>query len=232
MKKQKKYPQHLEQYALAPLSSSHTKAFAKVFSHYDIFATFTFTNGATITEDNALYFLRLFLNAVDKAYFGNNAARKNIRVEREVFIHRTQDNGRYIHFHIWFNSIGNKEIFAATLTKLWSDNLYNAGETDIQTWIGNQYYGWREDWGNLGLNCWLQDYGHTDTGTQQYKAQKQQLTQATLNRLYKIHRTQEQDISIEEYIQANKQKHKKQQALIKQEHWDKNISKTKQYIIS
>ena len=226
--KHKLYSPEQEQYKIAPLSKEHTDAFAQTFSHYDTFATFTFTNGATITEENALVLLRLFLNEVDKAYFGNNAARKNIRVEREVFIHRTQENGRYIHFHIWFNSLGHKEIFNTTLTKLWEDNLYNAGKAEVVSWIGSQYYGWREDWGNLGLHCWLQDYGHRDTGTHQYKAQQQQLTQATLNRLYKIHRTGLKEINIKEYIQANKTKRLKQDT---QRQWDNKVSKTRQNIV-
>ena len=223
------YTPEQEQFKLAPLTQEHTNAFAKTFCHLDTFATFTFTNGASISEENAKVLLKRFLNEADKIYFGNSVARKNIRLEREVFIHRTRDGGRFIHFHIWFNALGNKELFRETLKELWHKTLYNAGEVVIQNWTGEQFYGWREDWSNLGFDCWVQDLGHLDDKTHLYQAQLRQLSQATLNRLYKLHITQAQEISVKELIQANKTKRTKHQS---QKDWDKHISKTKQYMLS
>jgi hypothetical protein len=189
------YTAENEQRALAPINSEHIRAFASVFdeTQYDVGGTFTFTNGNTIDEEQAKYFVRLFLNELDKTYFGNKAARKNIRVEREVFIHRTHEGGRFIHFHIWFRNLGNRLLFAKTLQEVWKQSIYSAGEVEIRPLIGGSgFYGWREDIGELGKDCWITDLSHTDKGSREYLAVlKHGLPQATLDRLYKRHHKEE-----------------------------------------
>src|SRR6056300_1513174 len=93
------YTQKDEQRVIAPITSEHMRGFGTLFdeSTYDIGGTFTFLNGNTINEADAKIQLRRFLNEIDKVYFGNQASRKNIRVEREVFIHRKHLGGRFIH---------------------------------------------------------------------------------------------------------------------------------------
>ena len=186
-----RYRGEYEQKALAPINSEHIRAFASVFdeTQYDVGGTFTFTNGNTIDEEQAKYFVRLFLNELDKTYFGNKAARKNIRVERQVFIHRTHEGGRYIHFHIWFRNLGNRFLFAKTLQEVWRQSIYSAGEVEIRPLTGGSgFYGWREDIGELGKDCWMTELSHTDKGSREYRAILQEgLPQATLDRLYKLH---------------------------------------------
>jgi hypothetical protein len=186
-----RYRDEYEQWALAPINSEHIRAFSSVFdeTQYDVGGTFTFTNGNTIDEEHAKHFVRLFLNELDKTYFGNKAARKNIRVEREVFIHRTHEGGRYIHFHIWFRNLGNRLLFAKTLQEVWKQSIYSAGEVEIRPLIGGSgFYGWREDIGELGKDCWMTDLSHTDKGSREYLEVLQHgLPQETLDRLYKRH---------------------------------------------
>lgn len=184
------YQADYEQNALAPITSEDIQAFASLFdeNHYDWGGTFTFTNGNVIPEEHAKYFVRLFLNELDKIYFGNKAARKNIRVDRQVFLHRTYEGGRYIHFHIWFRNLGNPSTFAMTLEKLWKQSIYTAGGVTVKPLMGGSgLYGWREDISELGMNSWLQDYSHTDHGSREYDLARQGLSQETLDRLGKLH---------------------------------------------
>lgn len=169
------------------------KEFARTFDQagYDIGGTFIFTDGNTIQEPHAVYFCRLFLNELDKVYFGNAVSRKNIRLERDVFIHRTHDGGRWIHFHIWFKSVGKKELFRITAEKVWKKSIHNAGDAVVKEYSkGAGWYGWKEDREELGYNSWLQDLGHTDTGTTLYQESQIELKQDTLDRLNKLHITE------------------------------------------
>ena len=52
--------------------------------NFDVGATFTFKDGKSISEHNAKYLLKLFLNELSEVYFGKHRDRNNVHVERVV----------------------------------------------------------------------------------------------------------------------------------------------------
>jgi hypothetical protein len=208
------YKAPFEQAALNKLDYKTEQAFGGIFSSssYELMATFTFTDGNRISKDIAHWQMSLFLNELDKVYFGNNAARKNIRVEREVFLHTTHKGGRFIHYHIYFNSLGYMPIFVATLKRLWELKIYNAGSVDVA--LNNSgFYGMRETRQELGYDSWITELCHKDSGSDQYtrerqaRACRQAHSQQTLNRLRKIHGHWENNtITLKEHLQNTRTK--------------------------
>jgi hypothetical protein len=224
----KTYKAEHEQRALAPIKSEHIRAFASVFdeTRYDVGGTFTFTNGNTIDEEQAKYFIRVFLNQLDKAYFNNKAARKNIRVERQVFIHRTHKGGRYIHFHIWFPILGNIFLFNETLKEVWKQSNAFADEAEVKPLVaGSGLYGWREHIAELGNEDWMTIESHEDLGSKEYLEARQGLSQATLNRLAKIH--YQADDVVERIKQERPMRKRKQ----RQRDWVNRSGKQKQDLL-
>lgn len=214
-----------EQSALAPVSENEKQAFSTLFDEkrYDIGGTFTFRNGNTIDEETAKYFARLFLNELDKIYFGNKAARKNIRVEREVFIHKNYRGGRYIHLHIWFRSIGRLNIFSESLKELWKKSVYCAGAVEVKLLVsGSGFYGWREDSYELGKESWLTEISHTDNNSREYLAAQQELPQATLNRISQLHKKSADKIERAKEMRPISKTHARQRV------WATNIRSKKQ----
>jgi len=226
--RRRKYSGDWEQKAIAPINIEHIRAFASLFdeTQYDVGGTFIFTNGNKIAEEQAKYFIRLFLNQLDKTYFGNKAARKNIRVERQVFIHRTHKGGRYIHFHIWFRSLGNRLLFNETLKEVWKQSNAFADEAEVKPLVaGSGIYGWREHIAELGNDDWMTKLSHTDKGSREYLEARQGLSQATLNRLAKIHH-QADDI-VERIKQERPVRERKQ----RQRDWVNRSGKQKQDLL-
>ena len=175
---------------------------------FDVGATFTFKDGNTIREQNAIYMFRLFLNELSEVYFGKHKDRSGIQVERVVFLHRTHAGGRWIHAHMALKSVGNTDVFKQAVNKAWRKYAYNGLDVhfeDVREGMGN--YGLREqkNWSGIQLNGtgtgkhrgktlitdthdgnWLHDLQHIDTGTSYYTRQQQALDKATHNRLSKL----------------------------------------------
>lgn len=202
------YKASFEQATLNKLDYKTEQAFGGIFSSssYELMATFTFTDGNRISKDIAHWQMSLFLNELDKVYFGNNAARKDIRVEREVFLHTTHEGGRFIHYHIYFNSLGYMPIFVATLKRLWKLKIYNAGSVDVAL-NHSGFYGMRETRQELGYDSWITELCHKDSGSDQYTSERQAHSQQTLNRLRKIHGHWENNtITLKEHLQNTRTK--------------------------
>lgn len=175
---------------------------------FDVGATFTFRDGNKISEQNAIYLLKLFFNELSKVYFGKHKDRSNIHVERIVFIHRTYEGGRFIHFHCAIKCVGNKDAFAIAVNKVWKKHVYNSIDVyfeNVGTGMGS--YGIREqsNWNGIELNgCgkgkhkgkqlikdtndgnWLHDLQHIDSGTSYYTRQQQALDNPTHKRLSEL----------------------------------------------
>ena len=166
------YTQKDEQRVIAPITSEHIRGFGSLFDEtkYDVGGTFTFVDGNTIHEADAKTQLKKFLNKIDKVYFGNKASRKKIRVERAVFIHRKHEGGRFIHFHVWFRKIGMYHNFNQVLENVWMKAIRNADVPVVKPLSkGAAFYGWREDMSALGLDSWMDDCSHTDSGSREYQ---------------------------------------------------------------
>ena len=175
---------------------------------FDIGATFTFKDGNRIKEQNAVYMLKLFFNELSKVYFGKHKDRNNVQVERVVFMHRTHENGRFIHFHCALKSVGNKAAFKIAINKVWRKYVYNGLDVHFdKVGTGFGIYGLHEqkNWNGIKLNGsgtgkhkgkqlatdtndgnWLHDLQHIDSGTSYYLRQQQALDKHTNSRLSKL----------------------------------------------
>lgn len=162
------------------------RGFAKTFNAagYNLGLTLTFSEGVgnTIDEETALKHCGLFLNELDKTYFGKGA-RKNRKIAREVFLHKTHAGGRWIHFHIFLKTLGNEIIFRNTIREIWTDKVWCAGEAHFEAYgHGAGFYGWKEDRHILGYESWQ----HTSLSSTGFTGIFEgKLKQAAYNRIYK-----------------------------------------------
>ena len=165
-----------EQQTINPITEEHKKAFAETLDRYNVMGTFIFDGGSKITRGAALGICRKFLNSVDITYFGNQAKRRNLRIERDVFVEtKGNKSDDWVHFHIFMQSIGNTLDFSRGIKKLWkqANQPYQVGvrldwiETPIEPWENDAsaYYGWKQDNKELGNNTWIPELSHTNNNS-------------------------------------------------------------------
>lgn len=91
-------------------------------SNFDIFATLKFRNGYDISPRAAERILSIYLNKLDREYFGKKEIRIGHRVLRHVYLHKGQ-SGKNTHYHIGFQSMGPVLRFCALAHWLWDDSF-------------------------------------------------------------------------------------------------------------
>jgi hypothetical protein len=158
---------------------------------YDVLLTLTFVDGRSITKELADHKLDIFLRQLDRLYFGKIKGKQKTKIEREVFRETKDDQGRrFIHLHRLLKSIGNKELFRHNLQALFKRHIAKAQEADVQFYTQAGHYGIKKDFrhGDVGINNWLQDKGHTDKNTKHYtQAVLEGESEAALKRIYRLH---------------------------------------------
>ena len=188
--------------------------------NFDVGATFTFKDGKSISEHNAKYLLKLFLNELSEVYFGKHRDRNNVHVERVVFMHRkNSDNRKFIHFHIALKSVGNKDTFKLAVRKVWERHVYNGQDVHFEgVNAGFGIYGLHEqqNWNSEELvgtdnkgrqlvkdkndGNWMHDLQHKDSGTSYYIRQQYSLDKHTNNRLSKLFCTKNKLIEVRKLL--------------------------------
>jgi hypothetical protein len=86
---------------------------------YDTFCTLKFKNGYDIDERQAERVVQLFLQRVDKAYWGNRRNTENLRCPRFVFKQRGISR-QNTHFHLVIQAQGDMYTFLQVMRCIWS----------------------------------------------------------------------------------------------------------------
>src|SRR6056297_546562 len=95
---------------------------------YDTFCTLKFKNGYDIDERQAENIMQLFLQRVDRTYWGNRASKENLRCSRFVFKQRGISK-QNTHFHAVILANGEMTTFLQVLRNTWAQ--FN--ETCVET---------------------------------------------------------------------------------------------------
>ncbi|MGG7646303.1 hypothetical protein ACQ5SP_15945 [Rhodovulum sp. YNF3179] len=85
---------------------------------YDTFCTLKFKNGYDIDERQAERVVQLFLQCVDRTYWGKRVERENLRCPRFVFKQRGISR-QNTHFHIVMQAHGDMHTFLQVLRSTW-----------------------------------------------------------------------------------------------------------------
>ena len=93
---------------------------------YNVFCTLKFKNGYDIDPQRAERLLRICLQRLDRAYWGNRVERENIRCQRFVFLHKGT-SGQNTHFHVLLDAVGDTNTFLQVVRGIWS----RFAETDV-----------------------------------------------------------------------------------------------------
>lgn len=94
---------------------------------YDTFCTLKFKNGYDIDERHAEEVMQIFLQKVDRTYWGKQV-KHGLRCQRFVFLHKGK-SGQNTHYHLCIQSIGLQYTFIEVLRRTWA----NFKETDQTT---------------------------------------------------------------------------------------------------
>ena len=94
---------------------------------YDTFCTLKFRNGYDIDERKADEVVQLFLQKVDRIYWGKRV-KHGLRCQRFVFLHKGK-SGQNTHYHLCIQSVGLQYTFIEVLRRTWA-SFY---ETDTAT---------------------------------------------------------------------------------------------------
>ena len=158
---------------------------------YDTMLTLTFIDGNTVSKAVADKRISIFLSKLDRLYFGKIKGKQKTKLEREVFRETKDDQGsRWIHYHILIRRIGNRLLFVKNLQALFLKYIPMAQTADVKDRSAAGHYGIKRDFrhGDVGINNWLHDLGHTDQGTEAYsKALNEGESDAALSRIYRLH---------------------------------------------
>jgi hypothetical protein len=132
---------------------------------YNIFCTLKFKNGYDIYERQADRIVQLFLQKVDKIYFGNMASKRNMRCPRFVFMHKGK-SGQNTHYHIVMQASGDSLIFLQILRKTWAGYFEADGRTSgfelaRNTEATGTYC--THEWAKLGDRTFCVKHSHTST---------------------------------------------------------------------
>lgn len=131
---------------------------------FDVFATLKFRNGYDIGEQQAERILRIFLNKLDRTYFGKRQIRQGQRVKRFVYMHKGR-SGQNTHYHVLFEAIGNLADFCALVRELWANSFCETDgaktqATRLRSTIGSSAYALHE-YSSLGESTFLDQLSHT-----------------------------------------------------------------------
>ena len=90
-----------------------------VSEKYEIFCTLKFKNGYDIDERHAEHVVQLFLQRIDKTYWGNRVSKENLRCPRFVFKQKGS-SGQNTHFHIVIEAQSDTYAFLKVLSNTWA----------------------------------------------------------------------------------------------------------------
>lgn len=134
---------------------------------YDTFCTLKFRNGYDIDEQQAERVVRVFLQHVDRAYWGNLVHSKSARCPRFVFKQRGISR-QNTHFHIVMQAQGDMYTFLQLLRSTWGrfDETCSATsrfEKARDTTATGTYC--THEWGYMGSETFCANLSHTDHNT-------------------------------------------------------------------
>jgi hypothetical protein len=95
---------------------------------YNAFCTLKFKNGYDISEHYAERLAGLFLQKVDRTFWGKCVESRNLRCPRFVFLHKGT-SGYNTHYHVVMQIHGDTYTFLEILRRTWA----KIGETDGST---------------------------------------------------------------------------------------------------
>lgn len=136
----------------------------------DTYATLKFRNGYDISENAAERVLRLYLNRLDRTYYGKRDIRRGLRVERFVFLHKGI-SGQNTHYHIAFRSLGPQQQFCTVAQSLWHRDFYETCSqtsqvTPMRSAIASSRYSLHE-YGTLGDKTFSVNFSHINQAPNQ-----------------------------------------------------------------
>lgn len=151
---------------------------------FDVFATLKFKNGYDIGEQQAERVLRIFLNRLDRTYFGKKDIREGSRVRRFVYMHKGKSR-QNIHYHILFEAVGDITNFCKLAKHLWSTcfaetDSENTQVTRQRSALGSSVYALHE-YGSIGEQTFREELSHTagNIGVQKDIRQLRRILKAT-----------------------------------------------------
>lgn len=133
-------------------------------SGFDVFATLKFCNGYDIVEGTAERILSIFLNKLDRTYYGKCDIRLGHRVPRFVYLHKGR-SGQNTHYHIAFTALGSIEKFCATTHAMWANSFTEtcgstSQVTPVRSRLGTSIYALHE-YRSLGDTTFHDKLSHT-----------------------------------------------------------------------
>jgi hypothetical protein len=139
---------------------------------YDTFCTLKFKNGYDIDERKAEEIVQLFLQKVDRTYWGKRI-KQDLRCQRFVFLHKGI-SGQNTHYHLCIQSIGLQYTFIEILRRTWAsfqetDQAASGFELARNTDATGTYL--THEWKKLGSRtfCDRLSYTASHSGIPQYK---------------------------------------------------------------
>lgn len=134
-------------------------------SNFDVFATLKFKNGYDISEPAAQRVLSIYLNTLDRTYYGKRDIRLGNRITRFVYLHKGQ-SGKNTHFHIAFRTPRHPKRFCEIAHMLWASNFTETcGDTSQVTQVRSRtaasIYALHE-YSKLGEQTFIGKLSHTN----------------------------------------------------------------------
>ena len=135
-----------------------------VAKEHDTFCTLKFRNGYDIDEQQAERIVQVFLQQVDRVYWGNLVHSQNVRCPRFVFKQRGISR-QNTHFHIVMQSEGDMYTFLQILRKTWARFTESCSTTSRfekarDTTATGTYC--IHEWAYLGSDTFCANLSHTD----------------------------------------------------------------------
>lgn len=136
----------------------------------DTYATLKFRNGYEISECAAERVLRLYLNRLDRTYYGKRDIRQGLRLERFVFLHKGR-SGQNTHYHIAFRSLGPQQQFCTVARTLWQRCYFETCSqtsqvTPMRSLTASSRYSLHE-YGKLGERTFVANFSHINQAPHQ-----------------------------------------------------------------
>lgn len=132
---------------------------------FNVFATLKFKNGYDIGEQQAQRILTIFLNKLDRAYFGKREIRQGNRIRRFVYMHKGKSRSN-THFHILLEAVGEVAQFCNVANNIWATSFTETDGIKTQftrqrSALGSSIYALHE-YGHLGERTFLENLSHTE----------------------------------------------------------------------
>lgn len=89
-------------------------------SEFSVFGSLLFHKDATVNVERRFKLLRLYWNKLDRVFWGNNASRSGLRVQRHVALHYGT-SGANLHAHFVAQPVGDCQLFCKVARQLWCD---------------------------------------------------------------------------------------------------------------